>query len=99
MKDYKLHPEADDEYVDAAKYYSQINAELGGRFYDEIEALISDIRRYPLRYPIYDAPARRHFSRRFPYSLIYRDDPDRVVIVAVMHMSREPGYWKSRLTD
>jgi toxin ParE1/3/4 len=97
VKRYQLHPEARIEYLDAAAYYSDITAELGGRFYDEIEALISDVRRRPLTYPIYDAPVRRHLSQVFPYSILYRDEPDRVFIVAVMNMRRKPGYWKSRL--
>ena len=70
---------------------------MGGRFYDEVEGLILDIRRQPDRFRVFDAPARRHFSDVFPYALIYLDEPERVWIVAVMHMKRQPGYWRNRL--
>lgn len=42
-----FHPEAEKEYADAAIYYTEIDPELGGRFYDEMERLIRDIRNNP----------------------------------------------------
>jgi hypothetical protein len=45
VKNYAFHPEADEEYSQAAEYYLGITSELGGRFYDQIEQLILDIRR------------------------------------------------------
>ena len=97
MKPHIFHPSAVAEYADAAEYYSTIDPELSGRFYDEIEGLIEDVRRHPDRFRIFDGDARRHFSDVFPYAVIYLDEPDRIWIVAVMHMHREPGYWKTRL--
>jgi plasmid stabilization system protein ParE len=96
VKAHAFHPEADEEYTEAARYYTRINAELGGRFYDEIERLIGEIRRQPGRFRLFDPPIRRHFSNVFPYAVLYVDQPDRVLIVTVMHMKRRPGYWKHR---
>ena len=87
-----LHPEADEDYTAAARYYPQINPELGRRFYDEVERLIGDIRQQPDRFRLFDPPARRHFSDVFPYGVIYVDQPDRVLILALMHLKRRPGY-------
>jgi len=61
--------------MEAAEYYARIRAELGGRFYDELEGMILDIRRQPDRFRLFDAPARRHFSDVFPYAVIYLDEP------------------------
>lgn len=33
---------------------------------------------------------------RFPYSLVYRVDADTVTVLALMHQSRLPGYWRRR---
>ena len=71
VKPHVFHPAADAEYAEAATYYSSISPELGGRFYDEIERLIQDIRRQPELFRVFDRPARRHFSTVFPYSVIY----------------------------
>ena len=41
--------------------------------------------------------ARRHFRRTFPYAVIYVDDPDLILVLAVAHFKRRPGYWIDRL--
>ena len=97
MKPHAFHPEAAEEYADAANYYTQISPELGGRFYDEMERLIQDVRRDPKRFRHFDTSAQRHFSTVFPYAVIYVEQPDRIWILALMHMKRRPGYWKSRV--
>lgn len=97
MKRHAFHRQAEAEYADAAEHYAGHDPELGGRFHDEIERLIRDIRRQPERFRLFDAPLRRHFSQVFPYAVLYVDQPDRVLIIAVMHMKRRPGYWKDRL--
>ena len=97
MKPHAFHPAAAEEYADAANYYTQISPELGGRFYDEMERLIQDVRSDPKRFRHFDPPAQRHFSTVFPYAVIYAEQPDRIWILAMMHMKRRPGYWKSRV--
>lgn len=92
-----LHPEADEEFAEGVRYYAEINSELGQRYYDEIDRLIREAASDPQRFCQFDPPARRHFSRWFPYALIYLEEPDHLWVVAVMHMKRQPGYWKPRL--
>ena len=65
--------------------------------HDQIEGLILDIRRQPQRFRLFDPHIRRHFSHVFPYAVLYVDQPDRVLIVTIMHMKRRPGYWRKRL--
>jgi hypothetical protein len=50
VKPHVFHPAAGREYTEAAEYYSRIQGELGGRFYDEVEGLILDIRHQPERF-------------------------------------------------
>lgn len=97
MKPHVFHPEADAEYVEAAAYYAERGADLGGRFYDEIEQVIAEIDHAPHRFRLYDPPARRNLARDFPFAVVYLDEPDRVWIVAVMPLRRDPDYWKHRL--
>ena len=51
----------------------------------------------PRRWPGYLYGTRRFVLHRFPFSIIYLDEPDGVTIVAVAHNKRRPGYWKRRL--
>jgi toxin ParE1/3/4 len=97
VKRHGFHREAEEEYARATEYYLEINPDLGRRFYDEIERLISDIRRQPSRFRFFDRPVRGHFSDVFPYAALYVDQPDRVLVVSIMHMKRRPGYWRDRL--
>lgn len=98
MKPHRFHPEADEEYASAATHYAHISPELGSRFYDEIEGLIADACATPRRFRRIDDDVRRHLAHDFPYALLYIDEPDNVWIVAVMPLSRDPDYWKRRLT-
>jgi toxin ParE1/3/4 len=97
VKPHAFHPDAEVEYVQAAEYYAAIDSSLGVRFYDEIEKLISQVRRQPDRFLRFSTPARRALSRQFPYSVVYLNEPDRIWVVAVMHAKRRPGYWRGRL--
>jgi toxin ParE1/3/4 len=94
---YLLHPEADEGFAGAVLYYSQISPELGVRFYREMERLFREVCIGPKRFRKFDPPARRLFSRDFPYAVIFLENSDFVWIVAVMHMKRRPGYWRQRL--
>lgn len=94
---YALHPEADEEFAEAVRYYSGISPELGIRFYRKMERLLLEVCADPERFRKFDPPARRHFSRDFSYAIIFLEKPGYVWIVAVMHMKRRPGYWRERL--
>ena len=93
----EIHGEAQAEFLAAIDYYAAMSAELGERFYFEIERLMIDVCATPRRFRQYDPPARRHISRDFPYALIYLEREGHVWIVAVMPLRREPAYWKHRL--
>jgi hypothetical protein len=98
VKSHAFHPEADAEYAAAAAYYvEQGGPALGGRFYDDIERVISEIRTAPNLFRCYDPPARRNLARNFPFAVVYLDEPDRVWILAVMPLRRHPDYWTHRL--
>ena len=62
-----------------------------------VSEAIGNIAKASGRWPKYLHGTRRFVLRRFPFSIIYLDDPDVVSIVAVAHSKRKPGYWKPRL--
>jgi plasmid stabilization system protein ParE len=94
---YLLHPKADEEFAEAIRFYFEISPELGVRFYREMERLLLDICSDPERFHRFDPPARRHFSRDFPYAVIFVPNPEFIQIVAIMHMKRRPGYYRGRM--
>jgi len=93
----EFHPEALEEYEQAALWYARRDPELASRFVLEVERAIDQILEAPRRGRVIDQDVRRCLTRLFPYGILYTLEPESVLIVAVMHCSREPGYWKSRV--
>ena len=101
MTTYGFHPEAVLEYAEAAQYYlREAPPGIAEAFVSAVESGVGAIRANPTQWRVVEEPGiRRYVFRRFPFVLYYRwdDEEGRVTIYAVMHCSREPGYWKSRL--
>lgn len=96
---FRLHPQALQEFAEAALYYEQRQTGLGERFTTAIELAIVGIVAAPAMWPVLEGPIRRRLARVFPYAVLYTEFPDHVLVVAIMHCHREPGYWKARLDD
>jgi toxin ParE1/3/4 len=85
------------EFANAAEFYGLQESGLGERFADCIESAIESVCAAPKMWPTIDDEVRRRFTHTFPYSIVYIEDDGMIVIVAVMHNSREPDYWRKRL--
>lgn len=99
MKPYRFHREADAEFTDALAHYAGLDPKLGGWFYDEVEQILAAVCAHPQRFRQIDPPVRRHLLTDFPYAVLYIDEPDRVWVIAVAPLKRDPNYWKHRLTN
>ncbi|MDZ4289882.1 MAG: type II toxin-antitoxin system RelE/ParE family toxin [Prosthecobacter sp.] len=98
---YGFHPEALLEYVEATNYYLQeASGQVADRFVVAVESAISALIVAPTRWRVVEDPEiRRYIFKRFPLVIYYRWEPqrERVTIYALMHCSRESGYWHQRL--
>jgi plasmid stabilization system protein ParE len=81
----------------AAQWYAERSATAAIAFTEEIDAAESAIMQLPDAWPRYDHDTRRYLLRRFPFSIVYRVEPARILILAVAHAHRRPGYWRARL--
>ena len=97
MKTIELHPEADSEMRAAARWYQNCQPGLGTRFLREVGRTGQRIADYPDAWPIVANSVRRCLLEQFPFGLLYCVEAERVYVLAVMHLSREPGYWKLRV--
>jgi plasmid stabilization system protein ParE len=93
---YGFHPEALAEYEGAALHYATRDPRVAARFIEAVEDAVRRIRATPTRWRIVEQDIRRCLLRVFPYAILYTIERDRVLIVAVMHCSREPRDWKAR---
>jgi toxin ParE1/3/4 len=94
-----FHPEAAIEFEEAVRYYMGRGDKLSDRFAASVRATIERILANPERWRALDDDVRRCLVRVFPYAVIYTLEHDYVLIVAVAHSRREPGYWKRRLKE
>jgi plasmid stabilization system protein ParE len=88
---------AQQELDEAVSYYNGQVAGLGDAFLLEAVAAIERIRQFPDAWHPLGENVRRCRLRRFPYGLIYHADEAGVLVVAVAHTHRRPGYWRDRL--
>lgn len=95
---WEFHPEALEEYERAARYYAARDPGLAPEFISAVEVAIARIVEGPERWAPLEAGIRRCLTRVFPYGVLYAIEPTGIVILAIMHLSREPGYWRSRST-
>jgi len=90
-------PPAIAELTDAISYYNVQSEGLGYEFAAEVKRTLERIVQYPDAWLKLSKRTRRCRTKRFPYGLIYQVRKETLLIVAVMHLSREPETWKSRL--
>jgi hypothetical protein len=93
---FDFHPEAETEFIAAIAYYEDCETGLGEDFSIEVFATIQNILSFPRTWPILEADVRRCLTNRFPYAVLYSIEPDRIYVLAVMHLHRHPDYWKNR---
>ena len=94
---YEFHPDALAEYEEAARYYAGCQEGLESRFMAAVEHTVQQILEAPERWRIMEEDIRRCLTRVFPYAVLYTIEKDYVLIIAVMHCHREPGYCHHRV--
>jgi plasmid stabilization system protein ParE len=93
----RLRPEAEQDLADAAAWYEEQLPGLGNRFLDEVLSTFSAIAEAPHRYPMLHRDTRRALIHRFPFGVYFRVESTAIVVLAVMHGSRNPRRWKTRV--
>jgi toxin ParE1/3/4 len=91
-----FHKLAEKELNEAAKYYNEARPALGEDFLAEIRRCIQLIVDYPEAGPAASGSIRRWLARRFPYAVVYSVKPEKIRVLAIMHMKRHPLYWLGR---
>jgi len=90
-------PVALDEVEEGAAWYRERDPRVSRAFAAEVDRAVELISESPQRWPAYHHGTYRVLLEKYPYSLVYRDEPDRVLVVALAHFKKKPGYWHQRL--
>jgi len=85
------------EFLDEVVHYAREEPHLGVQFAEAVEEAIARA----LAFPLAGSPAwentRYVLVKTFPFSIFYRPERDGIVVFAVAHQARKPGYWRARV--
>lgn len=87
------HPAATAELAEEAAYYERERPGIGRKLLADVKEAIALIKAYPLVGRIDDIGTRRVVTQRFRFIVHYGLVGSRIVVWAIAHPSREPGYW------
>ena len=98
-----IHPDAQSEIIEAADWYDQHSAGLGDDLMAEVDAALETIMERPHVSPTWQGapslspPVQRYLLTRFRYyAIAYQHFEYHVLVLAVVHASRQPFYWSER---
>lgn len=89
-------PSALAEAEAAATWYAKRSSRAAADFSNELDVALNRIAGAPLAWPVHLHGTRRISLRRFPFLIVYRVASKRILVVAVAHGRRRPGYWRTR---
>jgi plasmid stabilization system protein ParE len=96
VKAVDLHRGATAEMIEAARFYELRRHGIGFRFLQRVEDACQRIAESPDAGSPLGRVDRKRSVPGFPYDVVYRIETQRVLVLAIMHQRRKPGYWKWR---
>lgn len=94
----KFHPHARAELRAARNWYHERSPLSAFAFAQTVGNAISRISEAPNTFPLADHGTRKFTIQRFPFNIFYLTRETEIIIVAIAHQKRRPGYWSSRAT-
>lgn len=99
MTPVSYHEAAEEELLHEIGYLELRANGLGRRFFAEVRRAENLISQFPESAEEIRPGIRKRILRKFRYSLIYSAEKDGLLILAVAHHSRRPGYWIGRVSS
>jgi plasmid stabilization system protein ParE len=91
-----LLPGARLDYDESFDWYAARSDAAAKRFAGAVKATLELIADDPQRFAAIDSRHRECLVSKFPFRIVYREVTGRIVVVAIAHAKRRPGYWKGR---
>lgn len=91
-----FHRAASAEFIEASVWYESKRAGLASEFITEVDSCVALASKNPLQFAIVHENIRRVVANRFPYSVYFRAEKHRIVVLAVFHGNRNPATWQAR---
>ena len=85
------------EFLAEVAYYDEAQSGLGQRFASAVEEATARALVFPQAGSPAVSSTRRVILNGFLFSIFYRPDSNSIVVFAVAHHARQPGYWFGRM--
>jgi len=92
-------PQAQPDLIDACDWYEEHRSGLGGELRETLGRYTELLREFPESHPVVFTRVRRASLGRFPWSVHYLVESDRILVVALFHHSRHPLQWRGRVQE
>lgn len=97
MKALAFHPRAEEEFARDTEFYAARSIRLAREFTEAVDQALSFVRSNPDAGTPVRGALRSWLVRRFPYSVIYREEENRIYVLALAPHRRRPDYWRERV--
>ncbi|MCG8419016.1 MAG: type II toxin-antitoxin system RelE/ParE family toxin [Proteobacteria bacterium] len=97
----RFHPAADEELWQATDWYDKREPGLGIEFEQDVYDALEFIAASPMAWRQWpNLPEVRVFvMSRFPFLIPYFVDERQLIVLAIAHGKRRPGYWQYRVHE
>ena len=92
-----VRPLAEADLEHAARWYDEEQTGLGSRFLSAVDQVFGRIRESPQQFPVVSGDIRRALLPTFPYAAYFRTTEESVVVLALLHLRRNPKIWRARV--
>lgn len=82
------------DFWEAASHYERSKKGLGSEFGVEISKALDRIVANPNAWRPLSPRTRQCRAHRFPYAVVYQVRSDYILVLAIMHLHREPKSWR-----
>lgn len=87
------------ELLDGVAYQENKEPGLDVRFLVAVQGAVVRALLYPLTGSPCTQNTRRLLIKDFPFAVIYRNDKTGIMVYAIAHLARRPGFWRSRIDN
>ena len=94
-RDVVFRPQAEDEALEARRWYEARREGLGDEFGAEVDEMVTRIAGNPLAFQHVRGDTRRGVLKHFPYAIYFRETTTAIIVLAI-HGRQDPSRWQTR---
>jgi plasmid stabilization system protein ParE len=84
------------DFDESFDWYAARSRQAAVRFAAAVDAAVDRIAANPTGFASPDGVHRECPVKKFPFRIVYRVSDHRVLVVAIAHAKRQPGFWRGR---